>query len=229
MARQPGRPGAGGRVAKAAPLKRADEVIEAAAELVAAKGYDATSMQDVADAVGLLKGSLYYYVASKDELLQRIIEPGYRAAMEGVQPILESDLGGLERLTQFVRAHVQLVVTNLTSFTVWLRDFEKLSTERRAEISAAGDTYYEAFRTLLAQAVDEELIDAGLDIHLVGTSVINLLNSLTQWYQPDGRLSADEVARHLEGFVLSGLVSDSAAAGAGGIEALRRSGGHLPG
>ena len=212
-----GRPARGG-----ASAKRAEEVLAAAAELVATRGFDATSMQDVADAVGLLKGSLYYYVSSKDELLLRIIEPGYHAAMDAIAEVLAAPADGTERIRMFVRAHCAFVMDNLTSFTVWMRDFEKLSEQRRAEISAVGDSYYASFRTLLSEAVEEGVVDPSFDVHLLGTTIVGLLNSITQWYHPDGRLTADQVSDHLEALVLAGLASDAAVEAAGGVEALRR-------
>src|SRR3954470_12782191 len=119
--RSPGRPRTG------PDPQRFQQIVDAAAELFRTKGYAATSIQDIADANGLLKGSLYHYVDSKEDFLYRIIHGVYTEAVADIQRVVELEAEPEDRLAAFVRAHVNFTLTHLTAYTVRLREFHHLS------------------------------------------------------------------------------------------------------
>src|SRR3954471_18714428 len=89
-----------------APRRRQQEILEAAARVFHEKGYESTSIQDIADAVGILKGSLYYYIDSKEDLLYEILEGIHAEALESVRKATaEGD--PLQRIRAFVAAHIR--------------------------------------------------------------------------------------------------------------------------
>lgn len=213
-----------GRPRKGPDPERSREILDAAAEAILTRGYDATSMQEIADAVELLKGSLYYYVNSKEDFLYQIIQPVYEAALEAVYHLMSSDDNALNRLVRFVHAHVAFVAANLRAFRIRLREFSQLSPERRVELSKSGDEYYRVLRSILAAGIEEGLVDPQIDVRLTTLSIVGQLNSVAQWYDPNGKYSANELGHHLAGQIVAAVASDAAVSERGGIEQLRQVG-----
>src|SRR5260221_14701391 len=82
--------------------ERRRQVLDAAALVFYSKGYDASSTQDIADEVGMLKGSLYYYVASKEEFLYDIISEIHEGAIRAIAPVMDLDLDTLDKLAAMI-------------------------------------------------------------------------------------------------------------------------------
>ena len=105
-----------------APRRRHEEILEAAARVFHEKGYESTSIQDIADAVGILKGSLYYYIDSKEDLLYEILEGIHGEALAEVrQAAAEGE--PLERIRAFVAAHIHHNAENLVKMALFFQDF----------------------------------------------------------------------------------------------------------
>lgn len=211
-----------GRPRRGPNPERFQEIIDAAAAVFLEKGYDRTSTEDISAAVGILKGSLYHYVQSKEDLLFRIIKQSYDDALVTIQSAVELEGDGLARLNAFVHGHVKFAVQNLTAFTIQLREFTRLSPERRREITAGGDAYLNGLRRILRDGQREGVIDEQLDVPLTSLAILGQLNSLTQWYRPNGRLSTKRLADSFAGLVITSVASDSTVRSAGGPGKLRR-------
>ncbi len=218
----PTSPGRRGRPRTGPNPERVQEILDIAAEVFLARGYDATSMKDIADAVDLRKGSLYYWVKSKDDLLYEIIKPFYAVAHDAVAPFTEADGDALERLVGFVHAHVRFVTENLRGFVIKMREFTQLSPKRRAELKRKGDTYYRMLIEILKDGVEQDLVDPQLDLRLTAVTIVGQLNSMAQWYDKGGKYSPDELANHFASLVLASVASDRAVKRLGGLQALRR-------
>lgn len=215
-----------GRPRRGPDPERFEEIVNAAAEIILDKGYTATSIQDIADAVGILKGSLYHYVRSKEDFLYEIIKACYDAALVEIEPVVTSKAGALERLGKFVDTHVRFAARNLTAFTIQVREFNRLSGERRDAITAGGDAYLSALRTILQDGQREGVVDGKLDIRVVSLIIMGQLNALIGWYRPQGPQSPEMISGLYVGMIVSSVASDDTAAAAGGVERLRWS---LPG
>ncbi|GLX11119.1 TetR/AcrR family transcriptional regulator [Microbispora sp. NBRC 16548] len=211
-----------GRPRRGPDPERFQDIVDAAAKLMLDNGYSATSIQDIADAVGILKGSLYHYVRSKEDFLYRIIKDVYDAALEEIVPIAKSDRPALERLVAFVTAHVHFSIRHLTGFTIQIREFDRLSPERREEITAGGDVYVDALRGILQDGQEEGVVDRELDVRFTTVAILGELNYLTRWYSPTGPMAPDEMAARFAGLILGSVVSDKAVKAAGGLEKLRQ-------
>ena len=202
------------------PARRQD-ILDAAEQVFLKKGYDATSVQDIADAVGLLKGSLYHYVSSKEDFLFGVIEPVYQAALDTVVRVADTDKPALERLADFVRAHVVFVSEHMSAFKIRLREFSQLSPGRREQLHEQGEIYNAALQRILNDGRASGDIDSALDLRLTTLVMIGELNSLTQWYHADGRYSAKRLGRHLAGMMTMSVASDQALTTYGGTTGLR--------
>ncbi len=171
---------------------RNDALLDAAAELFAAQGFKATSMRDIAKAVGMLPGSIYYHFASKDDLLLAIYEAGvdqitatFAAAIAPLDdPWLRLEAG----MAALIRAITDASSTTSVIFKVEPSDVPKYE----AELIAFRDKFEALFRTL----VDELPLHAWVDPHLLRLMLLGAANHAQLWYSPKGRFAADEIGQH---------------------------------
>jgi TetR/AcrR family transcriptional regulator, cholesterol catabolism regulator len=190
---------------KSPPRERGEQVYAAALRLFREKGYHATSMQDIAAAVGLYKGSLYHYIASKEDLLVQVFERAMGNLLDEVEQIVAD--GSVRPSTQLrlvVQAHVEAVCENLDALTVYLHEFRALAGDTLARVRAQRERY----RELVSEIVDRgvqlgEFSTADVDLATFG--LLGMCNWVAQWYRPAGRLSARQIGAHFADLVLNGL------------------------
>jgi AcrR family transcriptional regulator len=120
--------------ARPSSKKREREILDAAAEIFHRQGYADTSVQDVADAVGILKGSLYYYIDSKEDLLFRVLVEVHEDSRGIVEEVGAMDAPPLERLYAYIRRHIEYNTRHLSKIAVYYHDFGLLSEDRRKVI-----------------------------------------------------------------------------------------------
>ena len=199
-----------GRASRAAsPKKREQEIIDAAADIFHRQGYSDTSVQNVADAVGILKGSLYYYIDSKDDLLYRVLLEVHDAAHTILEEVAAMDeLSPLEKLDAYVRRHVEYNTRNLTKIAVYYHDYKLLAPERRAEIRRQRKLYEDFVLGLITEAQRQGDVAADLDPAVLSYCLFGALNSVYTWYRPGGKVPAAQLADTLARFVLAGVRTD---------------------
>lgn len=191
----------------AAPVRegREVEIKRAAARIFREKGYDATSIQDIADAVGILKGSLYYYIDSKEDLLFDVIKGAHEQGLEQVRTWVEEEGPPATRLRAAIESHVTGNLENIAAVAVFFQDFRALGPERRAEIVADRDFYDANLRELVQKGQAAGVFNPALDPKLAVMAMLGMINWVYQWYREDGRLRPAQIARSFADLILDGL------------------------
>jgi TetR/AcrR family transcriptional regulator, cholesterol catabolism regulator len=196
-------------VARVVSADRAEEVYAAALKLFHEKGYHATSMQDIAAAVGLYKGSLYHYIDGKEDLLARVFERAMAALLADVERIAaDTAARPSAQLRAIITAHVLAVANNLDALTVYLHEWRALAGDSLSNVRAQRDRY----TALVSAVVTRGVMDGELhapDVRIATLGLIGMCNWLCQWYRPGGRLSPSEIAGHFADLVLQGLATSS--------------------
>jgi TetR/AcrR family transcriptional regulator, cholesterol catabolism regulator len=202
---------AGGAARKApAPRRREQEILEAAAEVFHERGYESTSIADIAKRVGILKGSLYYYITSKEDLLHEIIKGVHDDALGNLERTRAVEGNALQRLRAFAVIHFTFNAENRVKTAVFFQDFRSLSEERRQGIVDERDIYDNFVRDLIRQGQEEGQICPDIDAKLGAISILGMLNWIYHWYRPGGSQSASEIAEAYADFVVAGLTCDPA-------------------
>ena len=181
-----------------------EEIFSEAVRIFKQKGYHATSVQDIADAVGLQKGSLYHYISSKEELLYKIFERSTGALTHRLQEILASDAPPTAKLRAAIEAHLTALTTQLDLYTVYLSERRTLT----GRVNARVRTEAERHARLLEQIVQEGMTRGAwrrTDAKMVAHAILGMCNWLYQWYSPAGRLTPEEIGRIFADLVLNGL------------------------
>ena len=191
------------------PSDRRKEIIDAAAAIFQEKGYASTSIQDVADAINILKGSLYYYIKSKDDLLFEVIQEVHQGGVANLEVSKNTDGNALQRIRSFVATHITYNVENLAKMTVFLHDFRALSPDRRSEIIEERDLYDHHLRTLVEEGKDEGSVRADIDPKMAAFSILGSVNWMYQWYKPEGPKGIDEIAAEFAEMAVDSVRSPS--------------------
>jgi AcrR family transcriptional regulator len=188
----------------AAPA-REDQVRAAALRLFKEKGYHATSMRDIAEAVGINKGSLYSYIKSKEDLLVPVFEQAQGVLLSQIESITaDTSCPPTERLKRAIHAHVTAVADNLDVLTVYLSEWRQLATELLATNRHQRERYSALFHSILTDGVATGEFRP-MDTRIVMLGMIGMCNYLFRWYRPDGRLTPDQIADELIEMVIRGV------------------------
>jgi TetR/AcrR family transcriptional regulator, cholesterol catabolism regulator len=188
---------------------RGEQVYAAALRLFREKGYHATSMQDIAAAVGLYKGSLYHYIGGKQDLLVQVFERAMSALLAEVEAIAaDTSLPPSTQVRLIVAAHVAAVASNLDALTVYWHEWRALGGEAFATVQAQRERYSVVVSEIVGRGV--ALGEFGVsDVKIATLGLLGMCNWLCQWYGPGGRLGPAEIAGHFADLVLNGLVADT--------------------
>jgi AcrR family transcriptional regulator len=208
-ARKPSPPERSAR-AGARPTRRAanreGEILAAAVDIFYDRGYATTSVEDVASAVGILKGSLYYYIDSKDDLLFRIVDAVHQDVQQIVDEVAaRTDEPPLDRLADYVRRQVEYNARNLKRIAVYYHDFERLSDERLADIRKRRRQHEQFVTGLLGEAQERGDLAADLDLRLAAKCVFATIIWMYTWYRPGGNVSGKALGDFCARFVLDGV------------------------
>jgi AcrR family transcriptional regulator len=181
---------------------RRDELASVAARLFAERGFHGTSMGDIADALGVQKGSLYSLTSSKQELLYRAMRDGADAFHAALDAIPE-ELPAVERIRLALRAHLRVVSQQLEIATVFTREWRSLEDERRAEILAERRRYEARVRGLFLEGVESGELRSDLDVSAATLVVLSAANWAYTWLQPGA--DTDELADRFTAILVDGI------------------------
>jgi AcrR family transcriptional regulator len=181
-----------------------EQIFAEAVRIFGEKGYHATSMQNIADAVGLQKGSLYHYISSKEELLFKIFERSTGALTKELEAIIASDDSPKRKLHRAIEAHLTALCERLDVYTVYLSERRVLSGRTHARVRAEGERHARLLEKIIQQGIASKDFRA-LDSKMTAHAILGMCNWLYQWYSPTGRLTPHEIAEIFSDLVVGGL------------------------
>src|SRR6266542_5677771 len=170
---------------------RRTELTRAAARLFAEKGYHGTSVGDLAEALGVQKGSLYSHIDSKADLLWEVAREGAAAFHAGFDGVAE-DGPVVERIRAALRAHLRVVAEQLDVATVFIREWRYLEGQRRDTFLAERRRYEERFRALFREGRERGELRTDLDDGAAALLALSSVNWAYTWLRPGS--STDELA-----------------------------------
>lgn len=180
----------------------AESLLDVAVQVFNERGYDGTSMEDLAQAAGISKSSFYHHVEGKEALLAAACD----RALDALTAIREDPLAqegrAVERLENVLRLTVMALITELPYVTLLLRVRGNTASEKKA-LERRRD--FDRFATdLVTQAIADGDLRTDIEPALATKLVFGLVNSLIEWYRP-GRTPSDEVVNSTVSLALVGL------------------------
>jgi AcrR family transcriptional regulator len=199
-----------------------DQVLEVAARVFGERGYEATRLHDIAEELGILKGSLYHYTSSKAELLYLVNRRRLEVLLERAIEVAAADGPALDRLEEILRAHLRSIDEFYPESSQWFVRAESRKPPRSPEADALDPrALHHRYEVLIAGVIDdakaEGHVRSDIDSRVAALGILGACNWLTHWYQKGGRLSIEEVSDNLLAFLLDGLRASAPASANGSL------------
>lgn len=173
-----------------------DEILIQAANLFRKKGFSGTSMQDIARDVGILKGSIYYYFNSKNEIFREVLNKGISPVLKNAEFIMAKDLSPAEKLRELLRSHIDYIIHDNYSLILYFQEKEKISLQETKKYIESRNRYEKIFKDLLAQGIKQGVFPK-VDITLTVYAILGMCNWIVQWYNPKGSRSPKDIVEHM--------------------------------
>jgi TetR/AcrR family transcriptional regulator, cholesterol catabolism regulator len=189
---------------KSKPGTRLEEVLQSAANIFFAKGFHATSIEDVARDVGMLKGSLYYYIKSKEDLLFQLLLAGIEDGDSYIAQHIDLQGDPVEQLERAVRAQIDYIIQNKVPFGLFLHEFDSLSGKRQHKLISVMSRYNNRFVDLVKRGQEQGKLIEG-EPWLIVNGILGMCNWLYRWYDTDHLSSPEQVKQVFLNMLLTGL------------------------
>lgn len=182
-----------------------ERILGHAIKLFARKGFDATSLQDIADAAGVTKGALYYYYASKDDLLFRIHERVVSYETTHAEEILARGMDPDSTLQALIVDGVTSIGLFHEEVTVTLREMHRLQPEYFAKISAIREKYQTVFERVITQGQNQGLFRLDIPPRMATLALLGMSNWMFAWFKPEGSVTPTEIGQMFSLIFLQGM------------------------
>jgi AcrR family transcriptional regulator len=198
------------------------EILESAARLICEKGYEGTSIQDIADACGMTKAGLYHHIRSKEHLLLEIMNYGMDVFEEQVLDHVLTIPDPVERLRTCMERNIRLVTRGWSKeVTIILHEHATLTGEARAHVNARKKRYVRFLETSFAEAVREGRIRS-VSPKVAAFAFLGMVLWIYKWFRPDGPVGEDDLVREMQDLFFGGLLTRPQAQGRPRAMAKRR-------
>ncbi len=184
--------------------RRRAEILHAALIAFRENGYHTTTLDDIAERLGVRKTALYHYFPDKESILYEC----HRESLAEIQRLMEEARAccetAREQLSYLIREHVRVMTETLEGSPLAF-EVPALSGQRRAEIVAARDRYERALRELIVQGIkDGEFRE--VDPKLAVFAILGAINWIARWYRPEGAVHAPELGAQFADYLVGGLI-----------------------
>jgi TetR/AcrR family transcriptional regulator, cholesterol catabolism regulator len=186
--------------------ERRDEVIDAAARVFARRGYDATTVDDLVQATGLPRGSLYHYTSGKQDLLIQLHRRFIRPLLAQARAIEERELAPEATLRALAHALMRNIAEYRDEVTVFFHEWRVIEDDPSWHEIREERRQFEAIIDRALERGMREGVFAPQDRRIALLGFLGMINYAPQWFEPDGRMSAEAIAEQLSNTYLGGLV-----------------------
>jgi TetR/AcrR family transcriptional regulator, cholesterol catabolism regulator len=176
-----------------APEDRRAEIMSVARLLFSERGYEGTSMRDIASVLGVSVASLYVHIAAKEDLLWEIVLRASDDFMARARAVADAEPDPRKRLHRLIEQHIRYVTDNLDVAAVLHDEWRALSPARRHEIGQRRRAYEDLFADAIADGARTGVFEVD-DVKLATLLVLSAANWTYKWYRDGGRLSSTEVS-----------------------------------
>lgn len=187
--------------------KPREVILDVATRLFSETGYAGTTMREIANAVGVLPGSLYAHIDGKETLLFEIVESGIDRFLAAAAQTAEIEEPA-DRARAAIKAHLSVVAESPQRTLVVFHQWRYLTGPNRARILDKRKRYEDFFVTIVEDGIKAGVFSARLDSKIAVLSMLGSLNWAAEWFKPEGAQGPEEVGERLADTILWGLLRD---------------------
>ena len=186
------------------------EIVEKATAMFARDGFGATSLDDIAEELGVSQAALYYHIKNKEEILRHIYLTVLQVSEEPLKAIVQSEMGAQEKLQRAIEHHVTVAADRSPAMTVFYREWSHLTGPFANEIKQRQKTYERYFEQIIEDGKSSGDFASALDSKITTFGLLGMCNWLSHWYHTDGQYTPAEIARVFVYIVENGLHAPTA-------------------
>ena len=202
--------------ATAQPATRRDELLGLAATMFAERGLRATTVRDIADAAGILSGSLYHHFSSKEAMVDEVLRGFLDWLFDRYQRIIDTEYNPLARLEGLFMASFDAIEHHHAEVVIYQDEAKRLSAQPRfSYIDELNVRQRTMWVDVLTQGIEQGYFCADIDVDLVYRFIRDTTWVSVRWYHPGGPLTAEQVGRQYLAIVLGGITDQTKEAGHG--------------
>lgn len=188
-------------------LRRADEIIDAAARVFAERGYHGTSTQAIADVLGMRQASLYYYFPSKEAALELVCLRGTDGFVEAAEAVVESAGTPLGKLKRLIAAHLAPIETKRDYVKVFIDERRYLPDASRRRLGRLSRRIERCFEHVILAGIADGSIRRDTDARLAMLAVLGMCNAVINWRAADQGKNLDRIAEGFARLIADGLAA----------------------
>ncbi len=190
------------------PATRREELLELAASMFAERGLRATTVRDIADAAGILSGSLYHHFSSKEEMVDEVLRGFLDWLFDRYQQIIDTERNPLERLRGLFMASFDAIEHHHAEVVIYQDEAKRLSGQPRfGYVDDLNKRQRKMWVDVLTEGVEQGYFRSDIDVDLVYRFIRDTTWVSVRWYQPGGPLTAEQVGRQYLSIVLGGIAA----------------------
>ena len=190
--------------------RRSGEIIEAAAQVFADRGYHGATTQDIADVLDIRQASLYYYFPSKEVALEMVCMRGVEGFFETAKAIASGPGKPTERLSGLIRAHISPILDRGNFVKVFLTQRQFLPNHSRRKVGKGSRGIEQIFESVIRDGQRSGEFRADLDARLATLTILSIVNSCAAWYGTE-QASIERIGNEFIAFVLQGVAAKPSA------------------
>lgn len=184
--------------------RRAPQIIEAAAQVFAERGFHGATTQDIADVLGIRQASLYYYFSSKEAALELVCLKGVEGFFDAAKAIAGGKKSARERVSLLIKSHLSPLVDRANFVKVFLNERQHLPSESRRRIGRWSRGLERIFEQVISEGIAGGEFRPNLDVRLAALAILGMCNAAPGWHIKEGRPVAD-IAAEFSAIVLDGV------------------------
>lgn len=186
-----------------------EKILDTCIQLFGQKGYKETSIQDIVEAIGVTKGTFYYYYKSKQEILADICMDYIDRLIEEQNSILRNpNLDCSEKLHKMVYMLITSIKKQRSRARIFFRDMRNLEESQFEQIKVKRRLFRENYQTLIDEGIHKGLFKEGLNADMLTFGILGMTNWTYYWYNPDGEISESELSDIYIDLILHGLLKE---------------------
>jgi AcrR family transcriptional regulator len=189
-------------------VARREEIIKAAAHVFRDRGFEAATLRDVAAAMDTDRASLYYYVGSKEELLQEIVRQALGRDIEEAEAIKRSKASSKDKIAELIASMVNSYDENYPHMHVYIEDLGRIArqdSEWSIDVISRTRAYEALVNSILTKGQRDGTLRKDLPVELSALALFGMINWMHRWYRPNIKWSTDEVAKTFTEIFLDGF------------------------
>ena len=184
-----------------------NNIKNAAAKVFREKGYKEATLEDIAKEINMLKGSLYYYIDKKEDLLYAVVETPLNEMTKNLKGIVASSDSPSNKLKKALKNHIDGFENYQSELFVWV-SVEWFKTEFGGEIATLGDEYDQLFRKIIKEGVEKNEFRNDIDPKLITFAILGVFNYMQRWYSPNNDFSFEDILNQFNAFVLQACMKN---------------------